>query len=444
MTKRSVRWLYEELPGLVAAGVLTPDTAARLREHYGPVDGRPGRQIFLVIFSVLAALLIGAGVILLLAHNWSEMSRSWRTALAFVPLVLTQALAVWVMAQRRSSLAWREGAATIWMLAIPAGIALVDQTYHVGGSLDDFLLAWALLGLPVMFLLDAVTPVLIYLAVTLFWAGYADLEGGAQAWLWLLGAVGMVYLFLLTQAQRYGNRTALAGWGLAAWLSIAPSLTLRSAAEREWYLVYLSLFGGMYLAGRLWYRADVSLWRRPFQIVGALGVVGWSFGLAFRRSWEYLGDLWLVVRNHPGFFEIVVVVALLAAVGLLTVSLVRRQWTMLPFGVAPLIALTAVLISFGNPNVLWLCVLFNAYLVVLGLTTLVSGVRAGSLAKANAGVALLVLLLVVRFFDSDFSMLTRGLVCVGAGVAFLVTNLLLRRSTKEPANMQAGVGEVKP
>ena len=70
MNKRGIQRLYEELPGLVAQGVLTSEAEARLRAHYGPAEPARPARLAVIIFSVLGALLIGAGIILLLGHNW--------------------------------------------------------------------------------------------------------------------------------------------------------------------------------------------------------------------------------------------------------------------------------------------------------------------------------------------------------------------------------------
>jgi hypothetical protein len=87
MSKRNVQWLYEELPGLVGKGVLPAETAEKLRQHYGNAETGGGKRWAIILFGILGGALIGAGVILLLAHNWDEFSRPVRAALSFAPLV---------------------------------------------------------------------------------------------------------------------------------------------------------------------------------------------------------------------------------------------------------------------------------------------------------------------------------------------------------------------
>ena len=66
MTRRFVRWLYGELPDLVRGGVLSGDAAESLRRHYGQVDDDRWRQVALTISSVLGALVIGFGIIIVM------------------------------------------------------------------------------------------------------------------------------------------------------------------------------------------------------------------------------------------------------------------------------------------------------------------------------------------------------------------------------------------
>ena len=75
-TAPGLRWLYGELPGLVEARVLDDATALRLRQHYGELQPpRSSQRVLLGLFGLLGTLLIGGGIILLLAYNWEGMSR---------------------------------------------------------------------------------------------------------------------------------------------------------------------------------------------------------------------------------------------------------------------------------------------------------------------------------------------------------------------------------
>ncbi len=78
MSNRSIRWLLAELPGLVSDGVLDEESADRLRKRYPEPSSLSGSRLAVIVCAVFGALLIGSGVILLLAHNWEHLGRPAR------------------------------------------------------------------------------------------------------------------------------------------------------------------------------------------------------------------------------------------------------------------------------------------------------------------------------------------------------------------------------
>src|SRR3954451_17503895 len=132
--RSGIRWLLAELPGLVTSGVLTPETADALRQHYSSQPPDAPRRIGFILSAILGSLLVGAGVVLLVAHNWDFLSRPIRCAIAFAPLILSQALAIFVLLRRNGSAAWRETAAILNVVAVGTAMALVSQTYQIQGD----------------------------------------------------------------------------------------------------------------------------------------------------------------------------------------------------------------------------------------------------------------------------------------------------------------------
>ena len=90
---RAIRWLRAQLPELVAGGVISPENAAAIDRHYAAAEARSPNFGFVILAGIGSAL-VGAGVILLIAHIWDEMSRPVRCLLAFLPLVSALALVV--------------------------------------------------------------------------------------------------------------------------------------------------------------------------------------------------------------------------------------------------------------------------------------------------------------------------------------------------------------
>src|SRR3954467_8779581 len=138
--RSGIRWLLSELPDLVANGVLNQETADALRQHYSLQPSGEPRRIGFILSAILGSVLVGAGVILLVAHNWDFLSRPVRCGIAFTPLVLSQALAIFVLLRRGQSTAWRETAAILNVAAIGTAMALVSRTYQIQGDFARFIL----------------------------------------------------------------------------------------------------------------------------------------------------------------------------------------------------------------------------------------------------------------------------------------------------------------
>lgn len=433
MNRKGIQRLYAELPQLVAQGVLTPDAAARLRAHYGPVAPARPVQRAVMIFSVLGALLIGGGVILVLAHNWENLSRPERAVLSFLPLVLAQVLGAWTLLRRPHSPAWREGAGVLLFLAIGASISLVAQTYHISGDFTRFLLTWSLLGLPVVYLFDAAAPALLYLWGVTEWACHMRWEDGFAAGYWLLAALLLPQLALWLRAGRTRTRPTLLLWAFCLSTTVAAGVTIERVLPGLWIILYAGLFALMFLAGEFWFRAADGFWSRPLRHFGASGVLVLSFLATFEWPWKAIGwnhGRWERLHDIPWRMipdAMLGGVVPLAALVLLVTSVRRKTPLGLLFGVAPILAVAGFGLASYFDTPAPAAGLFDLYLLVAGLWLLGTGLRTGSQSQMNVGLLAVMALILARFFDADLGFLLRGLAFIALGIAFLAANLVLLR-----------------
>ena len=433
MNKKAIQWLYGELPSLVSQGVLTPDSGDRLRAHYGPAEPERPARLAVIIFGVLGALLIGAGVILVLAHNWEDLSRPVRAVLSFLPLVLAQGFGVWTVARRPQSLAWREGVGAMLFLMIGASISLVAQTYNISGDLPRFILTWSLLGLPVVYLLGAVVPALLFLFGITAWACALRYEDGFAAGYWLLAVLLLPQLVLWLRAGRYQVRPTLLLWAGCISVTIAAGVTIDRVLPGLWIILYAGLFALMFLAGEFWFSEAEGFWSRPLRHFGAAGVLVLSFMFTFEWPWHEIGwHYWHWERLHESVWRVVPDAVLggvipMAAVALFVTTIRRKAPLALILGLAPIMATIGYCVSTLSGTFAPAAGLFDVYLLVIGLWLLVTGIRDNKQGQMNVGLLTVAALIVARFFDSDLNFLLRGLIFIGLGVAFLVTNLVMLR-----------------
>jgi uncharacterized membrane protein len=423
MNKKAVEWLYHELPELVAREIIPAESAERIKKHYGPVTDSAGPKTFLLVFGVIGSLLVGLGIVLILAHNWEYLSRLNRLFVALGLLVAAQVLAGSVLWFKRDSLAWREASATLLMLMVGTAIALVGQTYHLVEDADAFLLNWMLLSLPLLYLMNSVSIAVLYTLGVTNWAvsGYFDVS---KQFIWVLLGLILPYYWHLLQNRRYANSTVILSWILSICLYFCFGAAFAKYLDNLGLLMYSSLFASHYLTGVLWLNQHEQSWRMPFKTVGLTGNVGLVFILTFHDIWRHV----TLNREAVPLASFLLAAALLAAViggnYLLARQAGRGVWrfSTIPFVIAP-----AYVCQLFDSSGWGATAIVNAYVLWLSISIIINGVGEHSLGIVNAGMLLLGALIVARFFDIELSFIARGIAFVLVGLGFLAANLVLVR-----------------
>jgi uncharacterized membrane protein len=436
MNRRAIRALYADLPELTAAGILTEDTAKRLREHYGEAPEVSRTAVAVLLFAILGSALIAAGIILLFAHNWDQLGRTSRTVLSFTPLLAAQALGLWVLFRRPSSAGWCESAAVFLVGGIGVAIALIAQTYHIAGDEASFFLTWSILVLPCVYLFRSVIATLASMAGFLTWAGLVQQYAAHAVGFWPLT---LLLAPMIVQALRQRESSPTAIWltlGTLAYLTIGVGIVLEKTLPGLWIIAYASLMTLFSLGARLAHTRAVRL---PAQVVGYAGGIFLLMFFTYSWVWDDIGPRHYRVNETyhawAGVHDYVVCLVLPILVVLVTLKTWRAEpvltltWAAFPFIASLGYAAVVLSDSAGVAQVL-----INVYMALAGCAFLASGLRSGALASANYGMLMIALLAIARFFDSDLGFVLRGILFILAGIFFLALNLvMLRRQRKMEA-----------
>jgi uncharacterized membrane protein len=424
----------KELTVLQSEGVLASETAEAISSYYQSRT-RSGPHWAFLAFAVMGALLIGSGIILLIGHNWEDFSRPVRAALSLCPLILGAALSATALL-RGGGAAWRESAGLFHSLAVGASIALVGQTYHLPGNAPSFLLTWALLVMPLIFVLDATGAYLVYLGLICGWSIAAQDAYGQAAAFWLLILPPAFRQVQLLLRDRSANETALSFAGLLVALCISTGVAFERTVPGLWIVAYSALLSAAGLVG-LWLYGERSGWNNLPKTLGLIGMavlayiftwadmwhnIGWSHA---RFDWQY--------RSWGNWTDGALTMVFLAGWLLAALKAFRRDSIeAVTLAVFPGVATLCFAAGSASDQAHALnALVFNAFLFFLGVMYIVLGCRNDKLRQLNGGMAILSVLLVTRFFDSDFSYLARGLVFIGLGVVFLTVNLVMARRKRQ-------------
>lgn len=429
MSRQGPEWLLGELPDLVSREILSQDAAARLRAHYGAAGRDAGRQLGLTVTAVFGSVLIGLGIILVLAYNWQDLSRTIRAGISFLVLLGAQGTAGWVLLRPVRSRPWREGTACLLFLAVGAAMALIAQTYHLPGDFSRFLLIWMLLALPVVYLLKAAAAAALYLVGVTVLGGLESDAGEGPLLYWALLVLIAPWLWSLLQRGRQGAGLVHLLWLGGVSLCFGFGFSIFESAENLYPAAYAGLFSALYLAGRIWFGQAPRIWQRPLQCIGGLGAFGLAFQFSYHDSWLHLARIgskdWNWADAVPGMVLIGTCLALSVILGWL--SLVRGHPQDLLWGSFGALAFLLQVLMLSLGSTLVPVVLINLYLLVAGAAVLTRGVRGERIGTVNIGMLILAALIAARFFDSDLGLAARGIGFIFVGAVFLSANAFLAR-----------------
>lgn len=429
--------ISEALPELLREGLIDDAQAERIRTHYGSgAEHSSDRQR--LITTLAGSLLVGLGVILLVAHNWDELPRTARTLLAFLPVLLGLGLVGYTLHRRGASVAWREGGAFFLACALCACVALVSQVYHIHGELDGYLLTCTVLMLPLLYLPGSYLVALGYVALVLWYAVGVRmgefLAQGEAPWLALplLAAAWPMYAL---RAKREGHSV---GWlWLGLFLAIA-TFTMSQLFNTEFgnqHLLAMVCLAGAYTLVPSMVK-DSGLRTGPWVLVGALTQLWLLFMFSSFTIWS---NIFTYEPSLP--LRDTLIIILLIAVFAAGYVLTRRYQRPLrdhPFPEAGLVFLLIHVVGIVAPGIAVLLV--NLLLLVMGVHLTRQGIAAHSMRRMNLGLLLLSVLVLMRFFDTGIDFVLRGLAFIGIGVAFLTFNLRMLRQRRGAGQAGDGVG----
>lgn len=132
--------LENNLKDWLAQGLISPEQAVRIREHEA---NKPESSWILSGLLILGAIVIGIGIISLVAANWNQIPNSIKLAGDFLLLAALAFAAIFSWDAKKPI--QFEVLLLLFLLVCLASIGLISQIYNTGGQLYQALLFWSLI-----------------------------------------------------------------------------------------------------------------------------------------------------------------------------------------------------------------------------------------------------------------------------------------------------------
>ena len=435
---KQTRWLLSEIERWTAEKIISPEQADRLRTRYAEPAGGPPWG--LLVFASAGALVIGLGVILLLAYNWDDLPKFAKLALVLGAVIGAHAGGLVLYRKAGWQRKLGEAFSLLGTMFYGAGIWLVAQIYHIDEHYPNGFLFWAVGALVLAWILESIPQAMLATVLFAIWGGVEVLDFSNPN-LWALPAVTLGLGSLAWRKQ-----SALL---LAVVLAAVQFLLVASAEEygggSHAFTSSLAL-GVLLIAG-----ARLTAARRPSFGRGAGVMLFFGFGgflvcayvLGFRDAADELLDWnhhtghepWLALAHSWAFFALAAAgwawVAWLSF-GRKALAVAREEW-LVPIALFYAYGLAATGLGDAD-NALFTSSAFNLMLLGIATMWIWRGCRESLLRPTVMGSVVLAAVVLARYFDLFHSLAARGLAFILLGGIFLAEAMYYRKNRQsEPA-----------
>lgn len=420
----------KEIPDLVKADVISQEVADKITDYYNRKGVSSGNRL-LTTFGSLGGILIGLGLILIIAHNWDEFSRPVKLTFAFLPLITGQIIGGFALFKRSGSVTWRESTAAFLFFAIGACISLVSQIYNIPGNLEGFLLLWMILCLPLVYLINSSVSSLLYVAgITAYacFSGYSSFLSHEPLIYWVLLLAIFPHYYLLYRRRPESNQLNWHHWVVPLSIIIALG-TIAKDTGILMFIAYFSLFGLFYQVGRTPFFKRFGFSDNGYLNLGSLGTIILLLSLSFDEFWQDLRMLDLdreQLLASPEFYASAFL-SLLAA-GLFFFQSKSRQFKRTQ-PIEPVFILFILFFIIGSTSP-FVIVLVNVLILIIGVLIIREGARSNHLGILNYGLLIIGALVLCRFFDANIHFVIRGILFISVGIGFFFINYRMLKKRK--------------
>lgn len=385
-----------------------------------------------IVFSILGALLVGAGAVLIFVTFWKDMPIFFKGLLSFVPLVLGQASGLFVLFKKKDKVPWCEGGSVLWTAGIAATLTLIYNIFDISINWTNVLLLIALSVMPVIGLLRSVAPLAVYYISAIYW-GIERFESTdsmlAFVTAGLMVVLGLLHSARLIKIENKSHRSVFALW--ISLIALTAFVTIIGFGIDD---VTLGIIGLMTVAICLCLislkESDAAMpYRVPGLVVSAL--------MMFIMSWIWFDGI--VADAFTVGYAVLCLIAI-AVTGYMTLKNIKEKFTVGYIAVAVVFLIGNIIAVFvmGDRYDSHLVEIFISVLKVPALVgyivMMISGAKEKKLIPINLGFIGVAGLVFVIISQSELSMLGNGLLLLVFGGVFLAINFKISRAKqKTPA-----------
>ncbi len=377
-----------------AAALISAEQQERIVEHF---KLREESNKFLIIISWIGALLVVAGIILLISANWAAIPRLVKVVIGLALMLGAHAGGWWLREVRHDFPKAGEALHFVGAGLFLANIALLGQVYNLSSRLPNAIALWFVGIAPLGWILHSKAQHVLSLLAFGVWFGmelnatdglFYHGEGGSELQTLLFALLGLCYL----GASGIQRRTRFAEF---------------SGPTEKLGLLAFNL--GLYPLTWVWFGSHDSEWaRKAMPLFAVMSVLALVLAAAGQRGEERLTRQW-----RWTWFAVQAGGVVLVLAALWWTSIARGGWSWNVEDAVP---------------IRWPA---SVALFVFSLMQIQVGVQVRSAFLLNLGVVMVATLIITVYFDLFGSMATTGWMFLLSGVFLIAFGIYLEKNRRK-------------
>jgi uncharacterized membrane protein len=381
---------FGDVGKIYEAGLITDEQREKIIGHFG-LKEEGGK--FLAIISIVGAVLVAAGITLLIAAHWNEIPRGGKIAAGILLMLGAHAGGWWLREIRGTYRKTGEALHLIGSCQFLANIALIGQIYNIVTRAPDAFLIWWLGIVAMPWLLRSRAQFVLLLVAFSVWFGFEVNERGSWVYceserqILLYALLGLVFL------------------GAGYCLRVTNFFEFAEVAEKFGLVLFLIFFFPLTWKGFFgWENNEMQEWIFPVlgTVVILLLVIGIKNLRALTKQWRWT---WFAALSGMAGFMACVWFGL---------------WQVYQAGGG----------QYGCWEDSWGYLAATLALFVFCLLQIQAGIQERSPFLVNAGVVFIAVDIIAAYFDLFGSMARTGVMFLISGIFLIVFGIYLEKKRR--------------
>lgn len=418
-------WLINEVDKWQDDSIVDVETGEKIKKQYELYrDFCP--NIFSILFSVLGAVLIIAGAALASVYTWGKMPNVLKLIVAISPLIISYILSIYTILFKTENKVLREISAFTNVVAMFVAFGAIVNSFHFEMTLSNYLIISSILTIPVLYIMRAISPLVIYYLAILMWGSLnmAPLNALILLGLFLLG-IGLIVFNIKTY-----NKT------------LKWNVTICALSGVPFMMLFMRMLNGDLILGSCLYCTILfalrDIKKHYFPLKSIAMVVSLFTIICMTTS-----QAWIIGEQRGG-----VILGILTGLILLTslaLEVFNTKEDTYEFSyLFVLMGLSIIRYIWGClhssdyiTQIVFMCIsIFVAVLVALGFVSL--GKNKKRMGIATIGFFILGITVLIKLCETNLFFLGRALAFLGLGSIFLILVIILSLKNKDDENNEEG------